>query len=204
MKLEDLTQDKLDEMIAEQEAAKNSLAGLKADLAKFKAKAKGAEIDPEAHAELQTQVETLKAELDKANKAAKKLTDDYTGQISAKDAALSKYLIDSQLSDSLAKAGVKPEFMDAVKAMHRGSAQIAVDGTEYVARIGDKPISEAIAAWVGSDAGKHFISAPNNSGGGANGGNGGQGSKVAGDFGGSKADRIAALNAKFPDLAKQT
>ena len=204
MKLEDLTQDKLDELLAEQEAARNSLAGLKADLAKFKAKAKGAEIDPEAHAELQTQVETLKAELDKANKAAKKAGDEFNTQISAKDAALSKYLIDSQLSDSLAKAGVKPEFMDAVKAMHRGSAQIAIDGSEYVARIGDKPISEAIAAWVGSDAGKHFISAPNNSGGGANGGNGGQGGKVAGDFGGSKADRIAALNAKFPDLAKQT
>ena len=201
MKLEDLTQDKLDELLAEQEAARNSLAGLKADLAKFKAKAKGAEIDPEAHAELQTTVETLKAELDKANKAAKKAGDEFNAQVSAKDAALSKYLIDSQLSDSLAKAGVKPEFMDAVKAMHRGSAQIAIDGTEYVARIGDKPISEAIAEWVGSDAGKHFISAPNNSGGGAN---GGKGSKVAGDFGGSKADRIAALNAKFPDLAKQT
>lgn len=204
MKLEELTQDKLDEMIAEQEAAKNSLAGLKADLAKFKAKAKGAEIDPEAHAELQTQVETLKAELDKANKAAKKAGDEFNTQISAKDAALSKYLIDSQLSDSLAKAGVKPEFMDAVKAMHRGSAQIAVEGSEYVAKIGDKSIGDAIAAWVGSDAGKAFIGAPVNSGGGAGGGNGGQGGKVAGDFGGSKADRIAALNAKFPDLAKQT
>lgn len=204
MKLEDLTQEKLDELIADQEAAKNSLAGLKADLAKFKAKAKGAEIDPEAHAELQTQVETLKAENEKLAKQAKKLTDDYTGQLTAKDAALTKYLIDSQLSDSLAKAGVKPEFMDAVKAMHRGAAQIAVEGTEYVAKIGDKPISDAIAEWVGSDAGKHFIAAPNNSGAGAGGGNGGGKQTQAGDLGGSKADRIAALNAKFPELAKQT
>lgn len=173
MKLEDLTQDKLDEMIASIEANERSVNGLKADLAKAKAKAKGAEIDPEAHAELQTQVETLKADLEKANKAAKKLNDDFTGQISAKDAALAKYLIDSQLSDSLAKAGVRPEFMDAVKAMHRGTAQIAVEGSEYVAKIGDKSIGDAITAWVGSEAGKAFIGAPVNSGGGANGGNGG-------------------------------
>lgn len=197
MKLEELTQDKLDDLLGSIESLTSDNKTIKADLMKYKAKAKGAEIDPEAHAELQTQVETLKADLEKANKAAKKAGDEFNTQISAKDAALSKYLIDSQLSDSLAKAGVKPEFMDAVKAMHRGSAQIAVDGTEYVARIGDKPISEAIAAWVGSDAGKHFISAPNNSGGGANGGNGGQGGKVAGDFGGSKADRINAIKAKF-------
>lgn len=204
MKLEDLTQEKLDEMLEAMQATERSVSGLKADLAKAKAKAKGAEIDPEQHAELQTQVETLKADLDKANKAAKKLNDDFTGQISAKDAALAKYLIDSQLSDSLAKAGVKPEFMDAVKAMHRGAAQIAVEGTEYVAKIGDKFISDAIAEWVGSDAGKHFIAAPNNSGAGAGGGNGVGKQTQAGNLGGSKADRIAALNAKFPELAKQT
>lgn len=203
MKLEDLTQEKLDELIAEQEAAKNSLSGLKADLAKFKAKAKGAEIDPEAHAELQTQVEALTAELDKVGKLSKKQVEDLTKQLSEKDGALTKYLIDSQLSDGLAKSGVKPEFMDAVKAMHRSAAQIALDNGEYVAKIGDKKIHEAIADWAVSDAGKHFITAPNNSGGGATGG-GGQGKKDVGDLGGSKAERIAALNAKFPDLAKQT
>lgn len=172
MKLEELTQAKLDELLASQEAAQNSIAGLKADLAKFKAKAKGAEIDPEAYAELQTQVETLKGELDKVGKASKKQVEDLTKQLADKDGALNKYLIDNQLTESLLKSGLKPEFMNAVKAMHRINAQIEFENGEYVAKIGGKPISEAIPAWAGSDDGKHFVSAPANSGGGANGGGG--------------------------------
>lgn len=177
MKLEELTQDKLDELLAESEASRNTIAGMKSDLVKLKAKAKGAEIDPEAHAELQSKVETLQAELDKVGKLSKKQLDDLTGQMSAKDAALTKYLIDSQLSDGLAKSGVKPEFMDAAKALLRNGATIKADNGEYSALIGDKPIHEAIGAWASSDQGKHFISAPVNSGGGGQGGGGSSGSK---------------------------
>lgn len=171
MKLEDLTQDKLDELLETLQANERSVNGLKADLAKAKAKAKGAEIDPEAHAELQTQVETLKAELEKTTKTYAKQTEMLTKQVGEKDTALSRYLIDAQLSDGLAKAGVKPEFLDAVKALHKTSATIKADNGEYVALLGDKPIAEALKEWVGSDMGKSFIAAPNNQGGGANGGN---------------------------------
>ena len=202
MKLEDLTQDKLDELLAESEAARNTISGMKADLVKLKAKAKGAEIDPEAHAELQNKVEILQAELDKVGKLSKKQLDELNGQISAKDAALTKYLIDSQLSDGLAKAGVKPEFMDAAKALLRNGATIKAENGEYSALIGDKAITEAIGAWASSDQGKHFVAAPVNSGGGGQGGGNGGGSQKAGDFGGDKQSRLAAIAAKFPDLNK--
>lgn len=200
MKLEDLTQEALDELLQVKEASERSINGLKADIAKLKAKAKGADIDPEAHAELQTQIETLKGELDKVTKASKKTIDDLTGQVSAKDASLSKYLIDGQLSDSLAKAKIAPEFMDAVKAMHRGSATIKIENGEHVAYLGDKKLTDAVTEWSSSDAGKHFIKAEVNSGGGAGGGSGG--SQKTGDLGGDKAARLAAINAKFPDLNK--
>lgn len=196
MKVDELTQEKLDELLETLQANERSVNGLKADLAKAKAKAKGADIDPEAHAELQTQVETLKVELDKANKTYAKQTELLTKQVSEKDGALSKYLIDAQLSDALAKAGVKPEFLDAVKALHKTSANIKSDNGEYVALLGDKPIADALKEWVGSDMGKAFINAPNNQGGGANGGGSGE-NKVVGKIDGSSKEREAYIANKF-------
>jgi hypothetical protein len=49
-------------------------------------------------------------------------------------------------------------------------ATIKAENGEYSALIGDKPIGDFVKEWTGSDAGKHFVSADNNSGGGANGG----------------------------------
>jgi hypothetical protein len=67
--------------------------------------------------------------------------------------------------------------------------------------MGDKPLVDAVAEWASSDEGKHFISAPANSGGGAAGGNGSQ-QNIApkGNLGGDKTQRVNAIKQMFPNL----
>jgi hypothetical protein len=108
---------------------------------------------------LETALKTSKSESEKLQNALKE-----------KDGALQTHLIDGGLSDALAKAGVRPEFLDAARAMLRSQAAIKSEGGKYQAMIGEKGIAEAITEWAASEQGKHFVSAPNNSGGGAQGG----------------------------------
>jgi hypothetical protein len=169
MKLEELTQEKLDEILDSVNAVTESNKGLKADLAKAKAKAKGADIDPDEYANLQTQVSELTEKLGKSEKAYKSDTEKLTKSLTEKDGALTKYLLDANLTDTLAKARVKPELMDAAKALLKMQATIKADNGEYSALIGDKPIADFVKEWTSSDAGKHFVAADNNNGGGANG-----------------------------------
>ena len=142
----------------------------------LKAKARGADIDPQEHAALQSQVEELTAKLSKAETTGKKEIERLTKESAAKDAALSQYLIDAQLTDALVKASVAAPYMPAVKAMFKSQAALKAEGGNYQALIGDKLIQEAITAWAGTDEGKHFVQAPANGGGGAPGGSGGAGS----------------------------
>lgn len=171
MELEEL-QAKLAELSEKLDATERANAGLKADLVKAKAKAKGAEIDPEIHAQLESKVDEITAQLNKVTKESSKQVETLTKQLSEKDGALSNYLIESQLTDTLAKVGVKPEFMDATKALLKSQASIKAENGTYQALIGEKSISEAIKEWASGEQGKHFVKAPDNSGGGANGGNG--------------------------------
>lgn len=197
MKLEELTQDRLDELLASVEALTESQKGLKADLAKAKAKAKGAEIDPEEHANLQTQVADLTERLAKAEKSGKGEVEKLTKQLQEKDSALTTYLVDSQLTDSLAKAGVLPQFMDATKALLKSQATIKADNGQYQALIGDKPIAEAIKEWASSDNGKHYVKAPDNGGGGANGGEGGGAGGIKPKADGTEKERAAYVKDKY-------
>lgn len=203
MKVEDLTQDKLDELIASIEAMQESQKGLKADLAKAKAKAKGAEIDPEEHAALQTKVEELSNELSKATGNSKKEIDKLTAQLQEKDGALNTYLIEAGLTDALAKSGVKPEFMDASKALLKAQAVIKAENGQYQALIGEKPLADAIKEWAVSETGKHFVAAPANSGGGSQGGGGNGGNQNKGKIDGTTAERAAYFATKFPELQKE-
>ncbi len=203
MKVEDLTQDKLDELIASIEAMQESQKGLKADLAKAKAKAKGAEIDPEEHAALQTKVEELSNELSKATGNSKKEIDKLTAQLQEKDGALNTYLIEAGLTDALAKSGVKPEFMDASKALLKAQAVIKAENGQHQALIGEKPLADAIKEWAVSETGKHFVAAPANSGGGSQGGGGNGGNQNKGKIDGTAAERAAYFATKFPELQKE-
>lgn len=168
---------------------------LLAELRAAKAKAKGSDVDPEEHARLLTQVEELTGKLDKVTKDSARQIEKLTKDLTDKDGALTQHLIDGGLSSALAKAGVAPHFMDAAKAMLRGQAAIK-DGA---AVIGDKPLADHVTEWAGTDQGKHFITAPANSGGGGQGGNGG--GKTTGNLGGTRDERVAALKAQFPELA---
>lgn len=158
------------------EAAIEGLASknkeLLAEVKTLKAKAKGAEIDPAEHAALQAQVEELTEKLTKTDKAGKTEIDKLTKALAEKDGALHKHLIDAGLTDALVKAGVQAPLMDAVKALHQGKASIEVVDGNYIAKIDGKPLSEFVTTWAQSDQGKHFVSAPQNSGGGSQGGGG--------------------------------
>lgn len=173
---DDINEDfkaQLDELKEKLEATERSNNGLKADLAKAKAKAKGADIDPDEYAKLQTENEDLKFNFTKVQKDLAKQTDTLTSQLKEKDSALTQYLIDSQLTDSLSKVGVLPQFMDATKSLLKSQATIRNDNGSYQALMGEKSISDAVKEWAVSDNGKYFVKAPDNTGGGSSGsGNG--------------------------------
>jgi hypothetical protein len=178
MKLEELTQDKLDGLLSKFDALEESNRGLKSDLVKLKVKAKGADIDPDDYANLQTQVAELSGKLESDGKLSKKELDRLSGLVKEKDSALTTYLLDANLTDSLAKSKVKPELMDAAKALLKMQATIKAENGNYQAVIGDKALGEFVKEWATSETGKHFVSAENNSGGGAQGGNNNSQSKT--------------------------
>lgn len=173
---DDINEDfkaQLDELREKLEATERSNNGLKADLAKAKAKARGADIDPDEYAKLQTENEDLKFNFTKVQKDLAKQADTLTSQLKEKDSALTQYLIDSQLTDSLSKVGVLPQFMDATKSLLKSQATIRNDNGSYQALMGEKSIADAVKEWAVSDNGKYFVKAPDNTGGGSTGsGNG--------------------------------
>ena len=197
-----MSEDKIAELEAAIEvlsAKNNQLLG---EVKVAKAKAKGAEIDPAEYAALQNENETLKSELTKATKDSAKTIEALQTSLSEKDGALQSYLIDNGLNDAMLKAGIKPEFMSAAKAMLKANTKVTAENGQYSALMGDKPLFDAITEWAASDEGKHFVSAPANSGGGATGGNGNATSVTPkGNLGGDKGQRVNAIKNMFPDLA---
>jgi hypothetical protein len=137
---------------------------------------KGQEIDPQTVVDLEAQVDKLQGELSASQKSAKdsaKTLETLQGQLKAETGFTQKLLIDNGLTDELVKNGVAPQFLPAVKAMFAGQAQIVAEGDTRTAKIGDKSVSDFVKAWAVSDDGKHFVKAPENSGGGSQGsGNG--------------------------------
>ena len=195
-----------EDRIAELEAAIEVLSAknnqLLGEVKVAKAKAKGAEIDPAEYAALQNENDTLKTELNKATKESLKTIETLQTSLSEKDGALQSYLIDNGLNDAMLKAGIKPEFMSAAKAMLKANTKVTAENGQYSALMGDKPLFDAITEWAASDEGKHFVSAPANSGGGATGGNGNATSVTPkGNLGGDKGQRVNAIKNMFPDLA---
>jgi hypothetical protein len=196
-----MSEDKIAELEAAIEvlsAKNNQLLG---EVKVAKAKAKGAEIDPADSAAMQKEHEMLNSELTKTTKESAKAIETLNANLSEKDGALQSYLIDNGLNDAMLKAGIKPEFMSAAKAMLKANTKDTAENGQYSALMGDKPLFDAITEWAASDEGKHFVSAPANSGGGATGGNG-NGAPMApkGNLGGDKGQRVNAIKNMFPDL----
>ena len=194
-----------EERIAELEVELGALSAKNSELLRevkiARAKAKGVEIDPNDFMALQTENETLKSQLDKIAKDNTKTIEQLQASLNEKDGALQSYLIDNGLNDAMLKAGIKPEFMAAAKAMLKSQTKLMADNGQYSELMGEKPLNEAIAEWAAGDEGKHFVSAPANSGGGATGGTG-NGIPIApkGNLGGDKVQRTNAIKQMFPDL----
>lgn len=195
-----------EERIAELEVELGALSAKNSELLRevkiARAKAKGVEIDPNDFMALQSENETLKSQLDKVAKENTKTIEQLQASLTEKDGALQSYLIDNGLNDAMLKAGIKPEFMAAAKAMLKSQTKLMAENGQYSALMGEKPLNEAIAEWAAGDEGKHFVSAPANSGGGATGGTGNSiPATPKGNLGGDKVQRTNAIKQMFPDLA---
>jgi len=132
------------------------------------------DIDSDKYYKLKDEFDDLKEsskkmehELKGRDKEIVKLTESNTGL----NTNLHNVIVDGGLTDSLAKVGVLPHFMDAAKALLKGQVSIA----DNKAVVGDKPLTDFMTEWAG-EAGKHYIGAADNSGGGAGGNKSGGGS----------------------------
>jgi len=161
---------------------------------------KNSEIDPEDYQRLKDENEELQGKVTEANKAVKKASEDAQKalkQAEAEGSAVRQLLVENGLNEALTKAGVKPEYLKAAKAMFAKDVQVVQDGENRVAKVGDKALTEFVTSWAQSDEGKHFVSAPANSGGGAGGSKGSQGASVKGKVDGTPEERAAYFKEKF-------
>lgn len=152
---------------------------LLAEVRKLKA---GKQVSPEDYAALEAERDELRASLDKTGKELKAAianAEKATKALETESGFTKKLLADNGLSDALVKAGVNnPAHLKAVKALLAGQVQIVSEGDQRIAKVGDKALADFVTEWAKSDDGKHFVSAPANSGGGAQGGAGGAGGKT--------------------------
>ena len=161
-------------------ALQESIAKLEANNARLTSELKTArksiEITPDQLAQVEAERDKLQGDLSTAQKAGKdslKAFETLQGELKAEAAFTQKLLIDNGLTDELVKNGVAPQFLAATKAMFSSQAQIVAEGDTRVAKIGEKSVSDFVKEWAASDDGKHFVKAPENSGGGSQGsGNG--------------------------------
>lgn len=137
-------------------------------------------ITPEQLAEAEARIDELKIANAKLVSDNKKLSTDYEASkkaLEAESGFTSKLLVDNGLNDSLVKAGVKPEFLKAAKAMLKEQVQLVAEGDSRLAKVGDKALADFVKEWAAGDEGKHYVAAPENSGGGALGGGSKQAAK---------------------------
>jgi uncharacterized protein YoxC len=117
--------------------------------------------------ELKTALQTAQKEAKTFSEAAKKADEALKTEATFNH----RLLVENGLTDELTKAGVtNPAFLKAVKSTLASQVAVVVEGDTRIAKAGDKPLSDFVKEWAASDEGKHFIAAPNNSGGGGQGG----------------------------------
>lgn len=167
-------------------ALQESIAKLEANNARLTSELKTArktiEITPDQLAQVEAERDKLQGDLSLAQKAGKesaKAFEMLQGQLKAEAGFTQKLLIDNGLTDELVKNGVAPQFLAATKAMFTGQAQIVAEGDTRVAKIGDKSITDFVKEWAATDEGKHFVKAPENSGGGSQGSGNGTNNQIS-------------------------
>jgi hypothetical protein len=141
-----------------------------------------AEIKPEDLTAAEERADKAEAALAEAQKSVKTLTTERDKAVKAletESAFTQQLLIADGIKSALIANGVKDEdYLDTLSARFAKDAKVVVDGETRKAMIGDKPLADHFKEWAGSDAGKKFVEAPANSGGGAGGGKGGESGKT--------------------------
>lgn len=210
MTLEEL-QAKVAELTESQEALTATNNGLKADLKKAKAELqKGQTIDPSEFNSLQSENEAIKTKLATFEKDIKKITGE-------RDTALKTLETESQvtvnmqrerdLTEALSAIGVTNAInLKAAKAMLAAQVQVVTEGDKRITKVGDKALSDHLKEWGATDEGKHFISAPNNTGGGSQGSSGKNNTKTMtrADYDAMQASNPAQASAFFKDGGQLT
>ena len=170
---------------------------------------KGKQIAPEDVEKLEAQIEILQSDLSKANgelKTAKKTADDATKALQSETGFTQKLLVENGLTEAFMKAGVTDQdYIDLLKSKHAGLAKVVVDGDSRKVMFGDKDMDAYLTDWKATETAKKFISAPNNSGGGANGGNKQSNSKTFNDMGSDERTALFRANpTKYEELKTQS
>lgn len=122
-----------------------------------------------------TELSTTKTALRAAERQLKTVTDERDAAVKERDTEQSvsrNELIENRLTAALVENNVAPHFMDAAKALLKGKAAVEMDGDNRLVKADGKDIGEFVKEWAAGDAGKHYVSAPANGGGGATGPNG--------------------------------
>ncbi|GGD64626.1 hypothetical protein GRI62_11850 [Erythrobacter arachoides] len=142
---------------AAHEAAIKGLKDKNTQLIADKKAAKDAAEEAEAkNAEASGDIDRVKASHEKAIKTL-------TERAEKAEAARDTFLIDNVITSDLATHNVAPAFRPMLAMAWKAQAKVT-DGEAF---IGDQPIAEYIKTFATSDEGKHYILAPQTSGGGA-------------------------------------
>lgn len=147
-------------------------------LAKLKKAQKDSTIDPAEYQAVQDELSKANEKVVELTKTAKTATTEmekHKKLYETESAVTHKLVVQNGLTAALIEAKVKPEYMDAVVALLSPLAALKAEGDSRVAVVGDKPLTDYVSEWAKSDKGKHYVSAPDNKGGGANGGGGDKG-----------------------------
>lgn len=166
-------ESKRDELLAslrKEKDSKNEIMERLNALEDEKAKIKEDNLDKEGD------IKKIKEALEeKFQKKIDDLTTAKEAEIATLTGHLNTHIVEGGLASALTKAGVKPELMDAATALIKSKFGGEIgdnDGTPF-AKFDGKVVDEFVTDWSKSDAGKHFVVAQNNSGGGSNGANDG-------------------------------
>jgi len=186
-----------DALDAARESFDAEVAGLKDKNKELLGKLRAAgEIKPEDMAAVEAERDKALADLAAAQKQAKEATaaaDKATKALEAETGFTSKLLVQDGIKSALIAHGVKDDdYLDALTTKFATGASVVADGEQRKAIIGDKAIADVIKEWAASDAGKKFVAAPVNGGGGAPGGTtaGGTGKTI------SRTDYEAAMKSQ--------
>lgn len=202
----DLTSAEVQAAIAA--AVTEAVDGLKAKnaelLGKLKKAQQGSTIEPADLEAAERERDEWKGKAQAAEKAAKqaaKAAEDATKRAADIDAAYGNTLRDQQLTEALTKAGVtNAVHLKAAKALLASGVQVVDENGTRVVKAGEVALDKHITDWASSDEGKHFVAAPDTTGGGAQGARGAS-NPSQGDMGGDKAARLARAEALLKENA---